>query len=66
MADLSDQRPVYISAEERPHPALQMLARALIALARLRRNEQAAHREAHNPAPPASTKNAPSAEGGRP
>lgn len=39
MTDTTNNQPLHVTAEERPHPALQKLARACIALARLRRNE---------------------------
>jgi hypothetical protein len=36
MADPTNDQPVRVTGEERPHPALQKLARACIALAQLR------------------------------
>lgn len=39
MTDTAHNQPVHVTAEERPHPALQKLARALIALARMRHSE---------------------------
>ena len=45
MTDTASDKPVHITAEERPHPALQKLARACIALARLRRDEERAREE---------------------
>lgn len=39
MTDTTNNQPLHVTAEERPHPALQKLARACIALARLRRDE---------------------------
>jgi hypothetical protein len=45
MTDTADGEPVHVTAEERPHPALQKLARALIALARWRRDEEQAVEE---------------------
>lgn len=41
MADTSSSSPVRVTAEERTHPAIAKLARALIALARLRHIEEA-------------------------
>lgn len=50
MTDTPPNESVHVTAEERPHPALQKLARALIALARLRREaEQAATPPSENP-----------------
>jgi hypothetical protein len=49
MADTTPNAPVRVTADERPHPALQKLARALIALARLRQGEEHATL-AHQPA----------------
>lgn len=34
MADISSQKPVHVTGEERPHPALRKLGRACISLAR--------------------------------
>jgi hypothetical protein len=34
--DSEDNRPIRVTAEERPHPALRILARACIAIARER------------------------------
>ena len=41
MADISSSDSVRVTGEERPHPAIRKLARALIALARLRQAEDA-------------------------
>lgn len=37
MADISPQKPVHVTGEERPHPALRKLARACLALVRWQR-----------------------------
>jgi hypothetical protein len=37
----NDETPVYVTGEERKHPALRMLARACIQLARLRLEQEA-------------------------
>lgn len=51
MTDRAHDRPVHVTAEERPRPALQKIARALISLARLRRDENTT--EQVSAAPPA-------------
>lgn len=47
MTDTTNNQPLHVTTEERPHPALQKLARACIALARLRRDER--HGQSHQP-----------------
>lgn len=48
----AQEPPVRVTAEERPHPALQKLARAIIALVRLRQTEPAAVSIADTPTTP--------------
>jgi hypothetical protein len=55
MTDTASDQPVHVTAEERPHPALQKLARACIALARLRRDEEDAQAEQPEPDKPPVT-----------
>lgn len=39
MANTADHQPLIVTAEERPKPAMQKLARALITLVRLRHSQ---------------------------
>ena len=41
MSEINNNPPVVVTGEERGHPALRLLARACIALARLRLEQQA-------------------------